>query len=75
MTTLASASVSGENLEHRAHMADPLAVNLGLGLAVVTGSHMLFNSDAHCRPNSHIAGLDSPFGYKASTHSCESIRY
>ena len=52
-------------------MVGALTVSLGLGLATLTASHMLSDSDARCSPrsSSHIAGIESPFGYKASTHT------
>ena len=46
MTTVASASLSQENQEQEPPMAGPLTVSIGLGLATLTGSHMLHDSDA-----------------------------
>ena len=48
MTTPTSASLSREQQERRAHMVGPLTISFGLGLATLTGSHMLSVSNAHC---------------------------
>ena len=75
MTTLASVSLSREHQKHRAHMVAPLIVSLGLGLITLTGSHMHRDSNVHCSPRAQDPALtsqgyiESPFGYKASTHT------
>ena len=57
MTTLASASLSRENQEHR--MVVPLTVSLGLSLATLTCSHLHHDSDTRCSPRARDPALTS----------------
>ena len=56
-------------------MVGPLTISVGLGLATLTDSHMLCDSDTHNSPKAQYPAIKSQgynyasFGCKASTHT------